>query len=183
MQFKGYRLEIVIITVIVALLFFFGAQDLYTRFRVEDPVREDLIKVEGVKDIRLVEEDEGIYIQVKFSMAEDFLKSYNLVSSIAKEKLGREYRGIILDIQKPDELKTAIHRLQFPLYHTLLTGDVKGLSKDLQEIKSSLQLDVLNVQLDPKGIFIQIRDGEEEYYQVIPWLKSDKLAGGGGDNS
>jgi len=179
MQYKGYRLPVVLISLAVTVALLAGMALLSEYAFVRLPLQRALLAVEGVQGVRIEHGSGGDLILVQLADVPNLEKTYNSLyqTILAYEKVG-SFNLKLLD-NRNRELEEIYYRLNFSLQEAAATGQFSKLLGELDGLGP--KVDRALAGIDNDNIYLQLHQGGHYLYQIVPRQPrlSSKNAGGG----
>jgi len=157
------------IIVIVALLSFFCVflgQFIYNKYYLLNPLEKQLQSLPQVQQV-IIEKTEESVVKVSLTKVSNLASSYQKIEKIVKKKIGKKAK-IEIRGQPNDNLKEIERQMSFSLQEAALLGNYAHMDKKLQEIAQKNKLSKWKVYLDQENIYIQLFDGNNYLYEVVP---------------
>ncbi len=182
MEFKGFKLNIIILVIVIILGLFFSAQYLFKIYNVEKPIKNEILALEEIKDVSIVDNNDKKDLIVDFHPGIDFHKTYQDVNQIMQEKLGSKSGKIIIsNYQRNETLDNIYYKLHYAIYQGINTGYFVEMEKNVESIISKDELDNHKIWVDNEAIYIQLDKNKQSLYKRISYSNSKtvELEGGG----
>ncbi len=156
----------VIVVIITTLALLFGGQILYRHFTYNKPLVEELSSVNGVKDYRVISENNGVKLSISMSPVDNLQASYLAIEDV----LNRIYANtpeITIDDAPSSKLKELWYQGQFVIYEGISTGQFVKMEKQLGDIAANYPGVAVKVFVDTERVYFQAVDGKHFLYKVI----------------
>jgi hypothetical protein len=172
MQWQGFRIPIVITSLVVGLLLLVGAQWLFNRYNYEQPL-EDLMKgSKAVQSYRIDDDRPVIRVQVKFREVNNLAQTYRDLESSLKDVLGAKEFVIELKDNRNPQLEEIYYYSQFAVYEALARGDFINMEQHISRRAASAGA-TAKVNIDHSAIYVQMEKGDHYLYEIIPVMGTD----------
>lgn len=169
MEYKGIKFNIVILIIIIMIGVFFGGQYLYKIYNIDQPVKKEILEIEGIDNVSIVEKNGQIDILVSLKSGIDFFQVYHKIEEIMIEKLG-EQKGIIkVDNEKSKELEEEYYKLHFAIYEGISTREFVKMKESIDQIVNKINLDNYKLWIDNQAVYIQLDNNNNSLYKRIPY--------------
>lgn len=183
MEFKGLRINIILLAIIVVILVFFTVNHLLKIYNIERPLQDRLKSFTEIEDFLLINSNGKIDLQITFRPDIDFYHLYREINQIAAEHLGSKKGKIIVENTDSKQLDQVYYQLQYALFEGMATSQFVTMEKNISRIVKANQLADYKLWIDHQALFLQLDDGKSSLYQRIPYHKPLTLnQAGGGSN-
>ena len=182
MTFRGIRLKLVVVVLILCLGIFFAGNYYFNHYRLNSSLEEVLNSVEEIEKVVIENEAQPREIVLTFRGVDDLRSVYREINDILSEKLGPEDYVISLNGATDPSLKEAYDKIHLLIYETIITGEFSKLATELELLKEEAELTSALISVDHDNIYLQLSTEQEDLYKVIAReIKVDwsSLAGGG----
>ncbi|GBF32691.1 hypothetical protein DCCM_0887 [Desulfocucumis palustris] len=167
MQWNGFRVHIVIISVILGLLVFAGGHWLYEKYNYDEPLDKILSSNKAVESYKLSDKDQPVTVRIKLKNVDNLGKTYHELDNSLKEVLGeKEYKIELLD-NRDKQLEDIFYHSQFAVYEAMARGNYREMEQYVsrQAAASGAQASVF---MDREAVYLQIKHGDYYLYEIIP---------------
>lgn len=164
MEFKGYRIGIILVVFIVSLGLSFGAQYLSHQKRVIAPIYERFLTIPGVLDIDLTSEGGKTNLVIILAEVEKLDLTIKQVLNEATDHNIIE-RIIIVDQTSP-KLEDVYYQMHFTIEQALELGTFEDMALAIAQVAQANDVHQRS-SLDRNYVYLQLHDGEYYYYQVF----------------
>ncbi|MCK8824940.1 hypothetical protein [Fuchsiella alkaliacetigena] len=182
MTFKGIRLKLVAVALILCLGIFFAGNYYFNHYRLNNSLEEVLSSVEEIEKVVIKNEAQPREIVLTLKGVDDLRPVYRKVNDILVEKLGPEDYAITLNESTDPILKEAYDKIHLVIYETIITGEFSKLATQLELLKEEAELSSARISVDHDNIYLELSTEQEHLYKVIEReIKVDwsSLPGGG----
>lgn len=180
MEFKGIRLELVAVGLVISLVIFFGGNYYIQNYRTEDLLREELLAIEEVEKIEINNLDEKREVSMALNQVGNLQNLYQELDSLLNSSLGRGNYIIKLENSDNEKLMIAYQKIHLSVYESIITGRFTDLGNQLGELKDRLKLESAEVSVDESNIYLKLSVSGDEFYKVIKRsYPAGALQGGG----
>ncbi|MFW5981515.1 MAG: hypothetical protein ACOCRU_02950 [bacterium] len=181
MEFKGFKLNIIAIVIVLTLAVFFAGRYYYQVYNLERPLKDEVLAIEAVNDISLIERQGKIDFLVELNPGKDFYQTYQEIDLIMKEKLANNRGNILFENDNNEEFEEIYYLLQYALYEGVNNRNFVVMEERISDI--TLENDIENYKLwvDEEAVYLQLNDEHSSYYKRIPYqtVNIAELEGGG----
>lgn len=167
MQWRGWRIPIVLLAFLSGFLLLGALQWLFTHFSYQEPLSRALRANEAVRSFTLQKQKGTFKIAVELKKVDDFPATYRELKNSVQEVLGR--RPFILEIkdQRSEELEKAFYYSQFALYEAQVRGNYREMARFIEEQAALVGAKAV-LSLDEENIYLYMERGEYYLYTVVP---------------
>lgn len=185
MKWNGLRIPIIIASILIGLLIFFGGQFLYNKYNVEKPLEELINNNDAVSDVHMKKDVSGIYLEVELkkgvtNVAEVYEELFQDASAI----LGRQPFKLTFK-DNPDAKLTEVWRQsQYYVHQAIMQGNFPEMAKKITDIAEGEGLNA-KVDVTESNVYIQLT--KEDGHNIIAvvarqnFMVTGRVAQGGGD--
>lgn len=168
MEFKGLKINIIILVAIIVIIAFFTGKHLLEMYNVDKPLKEELLSINGVKDdLILVDNNNKTDIIISFKTGINFYQVYKEVEKTSLEMLGKSFGKIIIKNDSNKKLDDAYYKMHFTIYEGLATNKFTIMEEEFREIAESSKLKNYKIWVDNHAIYLQLSDGISHLYKRI----------------
>lgn len=168
MTVQGLRIPIIILVFIVALGTAVGAQQLFYRQQIVNPLQQEFLAIKGVQSVRLVKNGPLTDVHLKMGRVSDLESTYEAIQSAAKRGLTDRVGAVVLEDQRTQVLSEAYYQLHFAVQEAIATGHFTALADRLQELSAQYPFDVYRAIVADDHISIQLEHDKGYLYQIVP---------------
>ncbi len=167
MQWHGFRVHIIIISVILGLLVFAGGQWLYEKYNYDEPLDKTLSSNKAVESYKLSGEDQPVTVELKLKNVENLGKTYGELDNSLREVLGgKEYKIKLVD-NRNRQLENIYYHSQFAVYEAMARGNYREMEQYISRQAAAAGAQA-NVFMDQEAVYVQIKNGDYYLYEIIP---------------
>ncbi|MDI3547656.1 MAG: hypothetical protein PWR10_1308 [Halanaerobiales bacterium] len=168
MEFKGLRINIIILVIGIVLLSFFTGQHLLKIYNIDKPLKEELLAIDEINELRLVDNNGKTDIYVSFKPETNFYQVYKEIEDISSKQLGNK-RGKIIIMNEPSrELEELYYKMHYAIYEGLTTNEFVKMEKNVSKIVKNYQLSDYKLWVDNQAVYLQLVNKEDSLYRRIP---------------
>jgi hypothetical protein len=168
MNFKGLRLQLIILTLVLGLALLFGVRWLYQDQALNRPLEQAVRSVPGVTDVSLGQQGDTIVVRVK---AGDVPRLEELVASLWRSITaveGRQNVRLQISDTRSEALQDAYYRLHFFLQEAVATGQYSTLPDRTAGIAEASGVTRHRVFVGPDYVYLQLHQGQSALYEIVP---------------
>ncbi len=171
MEFKGFKINIIILVIVLVIGLFFSAQYLFKVYNVDKPIKNEILALKGIKDVSIIDNSDQKDLLIDFHSGIDFYKSYQDVNQIMQDKLGSKSGNIIIskNDQENEELDDIYYKLHYAIYQGINTGYFVEMEKNVETIVGMYELDSHKIWVDNNAIYIQLDNNNKSLYKRISY--------------
>ena len=173
-NFKGVRLTIVVVTLIVGLAVIFGGQYAVKTFYQEEPFKKRVLSIEGIEDVKLVEVKDGQKVYLTVNPEVDVKTAYRKTDEMAQEMLKGEVK-VEVDNKSTAQLQDIYHKMHFAIYEGIASGKFTVMAENIEAIGQEIELQDLNVEVDNENVYLKFAKNNQVYTKVLP-RKTQQIA-------
>lgn len=180
MEFKGIKLYIIIFVIIAVIGLFYTGQYLFDIYKIDKPLKEEISAIEGIKDIKIINNNNLNDLFVSFEPGIDFYSSYQKINEVMETKLGSKSGNIIIDNNSSTELEEIYYQIHYAIHEGINTGKFLEMKENVEEIVSNVEIDNYRLWIDNDAVYLQLDKNNSSFYNRIPYNKiiTVKLEGG-----
>jgi hypothetical protein len=177
MRWQGFRVHVVIISLIVGLAAFWGAQWLYTSLNFQQPLQKQMDDNSLVASYKIVEKGDRYKIMVSLRDHENvnLMQSYRQIYDQVREIMGDRPFTIELVNRPNDRLDNVLNQGRFAIHEALVKGNFREMFDALHRYARQAGVES-RVYIDDDYVYWQMQDGTNYVYEIVPRRTS---AGGG----
>lgn len=161
---KNMQAWLIFAAFVVTLALLFGGQALTLKLRVNDPLKQEVYAIKGVRKFTVKQDKEGLRVELKLSRIADLQQVLDKVKQKVESSYNKPIRAITIKDHSNLRLKEIRYRLSFDLEEAVVTGHYIQLRQSLDaypEIQS-------RIYFSPDFIYIQLEDGGFYHYEAFP---------------
>lgn len=177
MVYKGYRVWVVAVALVVTLGILLGGQYLFRRERVDRPLLEQYKEISAVESASIRDEQGRKVIELQLGEVDDLAKSYRDIEAASRNFLEKDsYRLVIVD-KRDRGLEDVYYRMHFSLEEAIATGRFTDMADRVGTIAGSSDLDRYRLSVDGQRLYLQLHRGDRYLYAVLERSISDGSEG------
>ncbi len=182
MEFKGFRINIIILVVVVVLALFFSGQYLFKIYNIDKPIKSEILALEEVNDVSIIDNNDKKDLLIDFHSGIDFYESYQKVHQIMQDKLGNKSGNILIseNNQNSKELAEVYYKLHYAIYQGINTGYFLEMEKNIESIVGMYNIDSHKIWVDNNAIYMQLDNNDKSLYKRIVFNNNLVNIEGGG---
>ncbi|HCJ09552.1 MAG TPA: hypothetical protein DGR79_08380 [Clostridiales bacterium] len=168
MNFKGVRYPVVAVTLVVTLVFLFGARWVYQRQALDRPLEAAVLAVPGVEEVTVGQRQDVLLVRVRAGEVphlEEFVADlWRAVEAV------QEGAAVELEISdsRSERLQNIFYELHFHVQEAVATGRFSELPARLEEVSAGTGLTRGRVFVGPEYVYVQLHQGQACLYEIIP---------------
>lgn len=172
MEFKGFRIRIIILVFVVVLGVALSGQKLTHHHRVITPLLTGFQSVDGVEKVLLEETRIGAKIILELAEVSDLAL---LTGHIRKQAstLSMPHQLLIQD-KSSVRLDRIYHEMHFVIEQAVVVGDFQDMAKVVAQI-AELYTISHQIRVDSDYVYVQLHDDGNYYYQIISRSGAPKI--------
>ncbi|MEG6615687.1 hypothetical protein V6C27_04500 [Peptococcaceae bacterium 1198_IL3148] len=156
MEWRGLRIPIIILALLIGLILFFGGQFLYNKYNIEKPLEELIMENKSVQQVTIDEKADITVIEIKLkdegiNSAELYQEIYFEASKVLKNQSFR-----ISFVDNPDQqLYQLWQRSQYYIHQAIMQGNFPEMVDNIEKMATEAQVNA-EVYVSGDNIFIQL---------------------------
>lgn len=170
MQIKGIRIYVVLVVVLLMMSLLVGAQYLYQRYNVEQPLFKlysDTKLVDNIRNIKLEEQGGTVAVTLSLNRTDNLRRAYRELYDYTGQVLGSDRFIMQLKDNRTRELDDIYSQSQFVIYEALTKGNFPAMADAIEQNASYSGVQA-RVYMDEKNIYVALYKGENYLYEVVP---------------
>lgn len=181
MEFKGIKLNIIIIVTLIVIALFFTGQYLYRIYNIDKPIIKEILALDAIKDVRIRDNNNKLDLLLTFYPDIDFFNSYQEINKIMEDKLGNKSGNIIIENIYDNELEDIYYKLHFAIYEGVNTNKFVNMEKNVGSVAKTYNLDNYKIWIDNHAIYVKLDKNNNSFYRRIPYNNTVTVNAEGGD--
>lgn len=187
MQWHGFKIHVVILSLIIGLAVFLGSQWLYDKLSYLDPLTCTLEELESVKSYSIKDDDDVLLVEIELDNPVNIMDEYNKVEKMIHGIVNKRAFRIQLVDNRNDILKDVYYDNQFVIYEAISRGNFREMADAIHQSVSDLGGSA-KVYVDSRHIYVHMEHQGYHLYEVISRTENKVpgmqfLATGGGDSA
>ncbi|SFR01865.1 hypothetical protein [Desulfoscipio geothermicus] len=169
MRWQGFKIHVVIISLVVGLAAFMGAHWLYTSLNFQQPLQKQMDNNSLVASYKIVENGDRYKIIVSLRNRENMnlMQSYRQIYDKVREIMGNRPFTIELVNRPNDRLNGVLNQGRFAIHEALVKGNFREMFDALHRYARRAGVES-RVYIDDDYVYWQMRDGANYLYEVVP---------------
>ncbi|MEJ6951638.1 hypothetical protein [Natronospora cellulosivora (SeqCode)] len=180
MEFKGFKLNIIIVVFLLVIAVFFAGRYYYNVFSVERPIVEEILALDAVDDISLIEKQGKMDVIVKLIPGSDFFKTYQEIDIIMDEKLNNNRGNITIENHSTGDLEDLYYKLHYALYEGVNNKSFVAMEERINNIVIDNNIKDYRLWVDTQAVYLQLNNENSSFYKRIPYNTSIIVESEGG---
>lgn len=184
MEIKGYRIELIVVALLVALGLFFGGHYYYKQYQLGNSLIEDLEGIKGVKRVKIQDLNQGKEVELTLGQVSDLKEVHQQINRILVNTFDDNKYKIKLNNPEDQKLITAYRKIHLSIYESIITGEFTEVANQMNQIKSELDIEEAGISVDQDYVYLHLREGKADFYKVIErnYPPNKIVFQGGGDS-
>lgn len=183
MNFKGIRLNIVIVIIALVIILFFSGQYLFKLYGVNRPIKEEIMAIDGVAGLDILNENNSTDILISFDDNINFHETYKKIRKITNDKLGNETGKIIIKNDNIEKLENVFYELHYAIYEGIATNKFVMMNENVKNITDKNNINDFKLWIDNDAVYLQLNNDNKSLYRRIPYSGINKNLNKGGGTS
>jgi len=172
MQWQGLKIHVIVISVLISLAFFFGAQWLYNSLNYREPLKNKLDSNSNIVDYRVEETDDGLYrLIVDIRETDNLMLTYREINDSVKQVMGK--RSFVIElVDRPNKaLNETLYQGGFAIQEALVRGNFREMARSLDAYAEQRGAHS-RVYIDDTNIYWHLTQGDNYVYEIVPRQQS-----------
>ncbi len=183
MEFKGLKINIILLVMIMVIIVFFTGQYLLKIYNVDKPVIEEINAITGVEDIRLIDNNGKVDTMIVLGESIDFFNVYKEIDELLNTKLGNKKGRLLIKNDNIGDLDKVYYDMHYAIYEGMLTSRFVEMEKNVKEIAANHNISDYIIWVDDNAVFLQLEKEEYSFYHRFPYNRAISVKTGGGEDN
>lgn len=171
MEFKGVKINIVAIVILIILISFFVGQHFYKVYNIDKPIKEKIAGVDGVKKVEMLNTDGKMNMILSFDPAIDFYHVYKEIEGIFTDSKIDDKGSIIIKNDSNSDLEDVYYRLHYSIYEGIKTNKFVDMKENVAGIVEQSDFTDYRLWIDNEAVYFQLNGDEVSLYKRVPYNK------------
>ncbi|TDA69473.1 MAG: hypothetical protein D9V47_06150 [Clostridia bacterium] len=160
MIFAGLRTHLIVVFLAVTLAALLAGNFLYQRYYVQEPLKDQLLGIAGVKQVEI----SGDNVTITLGQVSDLGRTYPQLQTIASRQ------GLPVEITSTTDplLEGAWDRVQYAIYEAASQGDFTVMAARVAQEMAAVGVKDYRLAVDDGFIFFQARHAAHNLYRIVP---------------
>lgn len=173
MQFGRIKIPVIIIVFISTMIILYGGESIYYQYNFEKPVEKAFKSMDEIKDIKLLNKNHRLNLQLELSQIDNLQSTYTEIQSKAEKIFGTKPFEIIISNKVDNSLDNVFYYIQFDIFEAIEKGDYSKMITQIE--KKSQQAGVTSkVYIDNDNLYLQMEHKNNYLYKIFPRHKSSE---------
>jgi hypothetical protein len=168
MRAYGVRIPVVLMAMAGALLLLFGAQFIYNRQAVDQPVVAIAHNVPAVENVTLQNSPSGLQVNVRLGLVPNLRETYLRLESQVSAALGGEHFQINLTDARSPALLNDFYQMNGVLEQGIATGQFVTMEQQVQALGTREGLSQASAIVDDHYVYVELVKGKNYLYELLP---------------
>ncbi len=182
MEFKGLKINIIFLVIIIVIIVFFIGQYLFKLYNIDKPVIEEIRAISGVKDVRLIDNNEKIDVLVTFEKGIDFFTVYKEIDEILTTKINKQKGNLLIKNEDTGDLDKVYYDMHYAIYEGMSTNRFVEMEKKVKEIAVNHNINNYKLWIDSNAVFLQLESDGHTLYHRLPYNTTISVRTGGSES-
>lgn len=166
---KNVKVPLVVLVFLIVTAAGLGIHRVYVHQRVEGPLADMALDLEGVDSIELVKTISGKRdVYVRFDPDAPLEIVYPEVLSAARHSLGAMMGRLIVVDQRNPLLDEAYHKIHFAVQEGISTGRFTQMEAEIDRRLQSFPINDARVTVSHDHVYVQLVDGDDYLVSIVP---------------
>lgn len=162
LRLNGWLLPLVLLVAVAVFGVLWGGQYLYQQYYWADSLKNNLYKVQGVKEVNLLTE-KGV-VEVQLEVVDRLQPIYSqLYDQVAAHQM-----QLVIKDNSDATLEDVFRSSQYVLYQAQVKGDYQDMHQAVTSEAAQAGVEQVEIDLDAENIYLQLHYKQYYLYRVIP---------------
>lgn len=177
MMWYGFRVKLVLISLVIGLVCFFGGQWLYDKYGYQQSLQQALTRQPQVAGFETEDKNGKLMVTIHLRSTGNLMKTYQQLRGAVAEALVNRPFVLQLADKRDRNLEEVFYHSQFAIYQALAQGSFKEMETEIKSNASRSGTEA-RIYLDNENIYLTLTRGNRFMATVISRNPSPKIAGG-----
>jgi hypothetical protein len=182
MQWNGFKVPIVLLTLAVGLTVLLGAQWAYNKYSFQDPLVQALGEETCISDFSVNDDGEVLVIKIELDESGNLMEDYQKIDKLIQKIMNNRAYHIELVDNPDDSLLQAYYNSQFVIHEAIVRGNFRQMAEIVHESAEDVGGSA-KVYVGPRNIYLQMTHENHNLFRVIsrddvPGVSSPEAGGG-----
>ncbi len=168
MRAYGVRIPVVLMAMAGALLLLFGAQFIYNRQAVEQPVVAIAHNVPAVEHVSLQNTPSGVQVDVRLGPVPNLRETYLALENQVSSALGSQHFQIDLTDTRTPTLVNDFYQMNAVLEQGIATGQFVTMEQQVQAMGARDGLSQSSAIVADHYVYVELVKGKNYLYELLP---------------
>jgi hypothetical protein len=168
MRAYGVRIPVVLTAMAGALLLLFGAQFLYNRQAVEQPLVSIYRNVPSVEHVAVQSTPAGLEVDVRLALVPNLRETYLTLQNQVATVLGSQRFQLNLVDARTPELVDDFYQMNGVLEQGIATGQFEAMQHQVQAMGAQDGLSQASAIADEHYVYVELVKGDHYLYELLP---------------
>ncbi len=168
MRAYGVRIPVVLMAMAGALLLLFGAQFVYNRQAVDQPLVSIYHNVPAVKHVSLQNTPSGLQVDVRLGLVPNLRETYMALENQVNAVLGGAHFQINLTDARTPALLNDFYKMNGALEQGIATGQFVAMEQQVQAMGAKDGLSQASAIVDNHYVYVELVQGKHYLYELLP---------------
>ncbi|NLW07257.1 MAG: hypothetical protein GX039_04665 [Clostridia bacterium] len=168
MNFKGWRLHFIIFAFVVSLTLLLGGNWLLRHLSQEKPLTDALLENKTVEAVAIDSTGAILEIRVKLRPVDNLQRAYQEIETSIRKVYDQPGVKLVIQDQRSPALEKLWLTSQYAIYEAAVQGNFTKMATAVDQLARQAGLDNYAVNIDANNIYLQLSEGENYLYQVVP---------------
>ncbi|HVB10180.1 MAG TPA: hypothetical protein VNM16_07420 [Bacillota bacterium] len=180
MRAYGVRIPVVLMAMAGALLLLFGAQFIYNRQAVQQPLVSISHSMPAVQHVTLENSPSGLQVDVQLGLVPNLRETYLALQNQVNAALSGQHYQINLTDNHTPQLLDDFYQMNGVLEQGLATGQFVAMEQQVQAIGTREGLSQVSAIVDEHYVYVELVQGKNYLYELLPRQSVQAAAATGG---
>ena len=176
MPWRGFRIHVILLSLVVGLSVFFGIRWIYNKFGTDVPLAEALSVHKAVQSYTIDRKRPVVRVVIQLGPTADLKETYRDLFELVRSFLGNRPFELQIKDNRDDKLERAYYYAQFAVYEAIRLGNFREMVRFIEE-EAAKEGAKATVSLDQENVYIQLEDNDHYLYEIIPLRGPGAAAG------
>jgi hypothetical protein len=167
MQWKGFKLHVIIFSLLFGIALIFGAQWMYQRYNINRPINNVLSANKAVESYQVGSEGGTMLVSVNIKSDADLMVPYKEIRKDLENVMGRKTFMLVLSDNRDGTLEQVWYRCQYAVYQAQVQGSFMEMAEVINREALAHGAEA-NINIDQEYIYLRLRHQGHTLDEVIP---------------
>lgn len=162
--------HVMLIVFLISLVFFFGGSFLFERFFRENPLEDELCKIEGVERVEIDGKRKNtLHVDIHTKYTDDLPGMVEGIDRVLSARVKKEYDFELHD-HRNGKVEAFYREVKPAIYEGARVGNYRSIQETVDRAAAGHGLRDYCFSVDDQYVYLQVRDENNFLYVVVPHL-------------
>ncbi|MGE5560325.1 MAG: hypothetical protein ACM3XN_04615 [Chloroflexota bacterium] len=167
MNFRGFKVHIAVLVMLVTFGALFGASYLYRRQHQERPLARDLAAVAPIRDVSVTYYNNRAYVDVRLGLVPDISKVYGGLERVVEHTYGEGRYALSVSGDPDQQLDDFYANAQYYVWQSIQQGNYADMAAAILADAQARGLTGTRFAVTAERVFLQAASSDGHYLYVI----------------